>query len=150
STRHTAWRNIHAQVSELAPMLEQMAEEPAPPPIDPATTPIDAQVRYHIHHLRDVAARPMFVPGKASVLKGAGIRSNDAATALHRIGEPAVPALIALLDDRRPTRSVSTGKNHPHALRYQDVALQILEAIAGRSFGELAGRGVYLSNVDDE
>jgi len=115
--------------------------------------PFADRLEYHAFHLRDVAAAPDSVPGQARVLGGSfGIPRGDktaAADALRAIGKPAVPLLITMLDDRRPTRSVSTGMNGSYALRYADAAVQILEALAGQPFFPQQGRGRYFMNAPD-
>ena len=61
-----------------------------------------------------------------------------------------VPNMIQLLQDRRPTRSVSISRNGGAVLRYCDVALEIIEDIAQQKFDTRTGRGTYLSSADPE
>jgi hypothetical protein len=56
----------------------------------------------------------------------------NAAIALWEIGEPAIPYLIDILGDRRPIRGVGYWRDfRPNrtVLRYQDAAIQIIDAI---------------------
>lgn len=142
---------------ELAELLFEMAKEDEKfaAPKDMAKLPERQLIEYYIYKLRDVAERDMVVPGSCNVLRFPRT-PQSAAVALRKMGKPAVPTLIGLLEDRRPTRTVGAGYNGAQVLRYCDAALQILEAITGQRFGDLkvrdglGGRGRYLSNIKSE
>ena len=108
----------------------------------------DEQGRIHllIYELRDVSEQSSLVPGKTNVLHYPRTQ-NSAAMALRKIGKPAVPYLLRLLEDERPTRSFSGALNGAYILRYNDVALQIIEGISGRRFDHQTARGAYFSNA---
>ena len=61
-----------------------------------------------------------------------------------------IPAMMGLLDDRRPTRSVGQSLNGGVVLRYCDVALEIIEAIAKQKFDRRTERGAFLSTADNK
>lgn len=76
-----------------------------------------------------------------------------AAVRLKEIGKPAIPALIALLADRRPTRSVGFHRGFARSrtlLRYQDAAIQILNALLPTHFYRRSNTAAYLSNEPDD
>ncbi|MHC4332320.1 MAG: hypothetical protein ACYSUV_01045 [Planctomycetota bacterium] len=137
---------------ELARLLEEMVEEDRQfqKPEDLSALSEGQLIDYYVYKLRDVAAVQHVHRGKCFVLyynrPWLGEKGENAALKLRKIGKPAVPRLIELLDDRRPTRSMggSSGSGE-HLLRYGDVALQVIEAIAGREFGaSLEQKGLYL------
>jgi ankyrin repeat protein/beta-lactamase regulating signal transducer with metallopeptidase domain len=137
---------------ELAVLLEEMVEEDRvfKEPEDLSALSEGQLIDYYVHKLRDVAAVQHAYPGKCFVLYynklWLGEKDDNAALKLRKIGKAAMPRLIELLDDRRPTRSMGGSEaSGEHLLRYGDVALQVIEAIAGREFGaNLRPRGVYL------
>jgi len=135
--------------AELARMLERMAIEDAAfkEPADPDKLTVQQRIDYLVHNLRDVAARAVFVPGKCRVLRHTSPPDN-VAMALRKIGKPAVPTLLGLLDDERPTRSVDGAMNGGHLVRYCDVALELLEAMSGRTFDARSRRGSYLATAN--
>jgi hypothetical protein len=132
---------------ELAEALRVMADEDEAfkEPKDPAALPEPKRIEYYIFKLRDVAAQQFSTPGKCQVFM---FTRDNAAWALRRIGKPAIPALLALLDDRRPTRSTADQMSGGYVLRYGDVALQTIEAIAAQHFDTQTTRGSYLTNAD--
>lgn len=97
---------------------------------------LDERVSELIFQLRDQNGRQWSQPGACDIFwdeRG----EESPAHQLVRIGYPAVPQLIAALDDNRFTRSVGYWRDFAfshHVLRVGDAALAILEAIAGRSF----------------
>lgn len=123
--------------AELAVLLDQMVKEDkeftAPDAID--DLPLERQVEVHIHNLRDVVAHQFAQPGHClifSQLRFGDDQRYNAAFALRDIGEPAVPYLVELLEDRRPIRAVGYWRNfHPTrtVLRYQDAAIEIINEI---------------------
>ena len=138
------------EARELGTLLQKMAEEDEQfhAPKDAGALSQQQQITLCIHRLRDVAATDLSVPGSIKVLWNSH-DPNNPAVALRKIGKPAVPALIELLADRRPTRSVGNPRNGNYVLRYNDAALQILQSLTGQRFTELPGRGRYLSNYPD-
>ncbi|MBN2181688.1 MAG: hypothetical protein JW715_07220, partial [Sedimentisphaerales bacterium] len=82
---------------------------------------------------------------------------DSAAVALREMGTAVVPAMISLLEDRRPTRSVGQPRNGGVVLRNCDVALEILADIAGQNlpnntttFDPRSERGAFLSSADEK
>ena len=119
--------------------------------VDPAKLPVEEQIRYYVDRLCETNGEQDSDPGECPVL-GWGPRT-EFSDALVKIGRPAVPALIALLDDRRLTRCVGyfrTFDQHPHVLRYQDVAIKCIEAIVDIRFYISSGSGFYLSKEKKE
>jgi hypothetical protein len=117
-------------------------------PADLQALPPEKLIAYYTYKLRDVAAMPSMTDGNCDVFGGRD--TSACATALRNIGKPAVPALLALLDDDRPTRSFNDEIGGSYIMRYSDAALQILEKMANRRFDQPRGRGVYLSNLDSK
>ena len=136
---------------ELYRMLGKMADEDERYAIPDVAEPpsIEKQISHLMYKLRDVAEQERDVPGKCKILVDP--RTPDsAAVALRDMGKTAVPALIGRLNDRRPTRSVGLSRNGGVVLRYCDVALEIIEAIAGETFDRRTGRGTFLSTADEK
>jgi hypothetical protein len=142
---------------ELGLLLDKMADEDEnfQPPADLAELSEEQRIHHYVFKLRDIADHDTSVPGSCNVIRDARVPDSPA-VALRKMGKPAVPALIELLDDLRPTRSVGAPLNGAQVLRYCDAALQILEVITGQRFGKLnarnalADRGSYLSNIKPE
>jgi hypothetical protein len=119
----------------LAKLLRGMADEDASwnEPADPGTLTGEARIRYLVHRLRDVRVRQVSLDGcyvlsRWSQTPGA----PNAALDLAELGIDAVPALLALLEDRRPTRTLLYRDERGWAvevLRYGDVAMQVLNAV---------------------
>jgi len=148
-------KSRYAQDSkELGVLLEAMVVEDTQwkEPEDPERLKPQERIDYFIHHLRDVNCEQFFDPGMCNVLQG-DKREYDAAIQLKEIGKPAIPALIALLEDKRPTRSVGFVRTHGRSctvLRYQDAAIQILNELLPTRFYRRSRTGVYLSNEPAE
>ncbi len=134
---------------ELSILLNEMAVEDRKHvrPGDVESLSVEERVEHLIYRLRDVAEQEGIVPGKCRVLRNPRTH-NSAAVALREMGEAAVPAMIALLRDRRPTRSVGEAQNMARVLRYCDVALEIIEDIAGKKFDTRTERGTFLSTAE--
>jgi len=146
---------------QLSTFLNKMAKEDLTfkEPKDINSLSEKEKIDYYIYKLRDVAEESIIVPANTDVLQYAQTK-NSAAVALRKIGKPAIQPLIQLLDDYRPTRSISEGRNGNYVLRYCDAAEQILEVICAERFGVikvsktfndgLVATGVYFSNVKPE
>ncbi|MCH7557642.1 MAG: HEAT repeat domain-containing protein [Planctomycetes bacterium] len=135
---------------ELGILLARMVEKDKSftEPVDLQSLPTDEQINYYIFKLRDVAEQEMSVPGKCRVLFYPKT-PNSPAVALRNMGRAVIPAMISLLDDHRPTRSVGVPGNGGVVLRYCDVALEIIEAISGQKFDKRTKRGAFLSTADE-
>lgn len=107
------------------------------------------RVDYLVFKLRDVAEQSVFSPGQTHVLSYSRTGAGPA-VALWKEGKAAIPALLALLEDERPTRSFSGAMNGAYVLRYGDVVLQILEGIAGRRFDRQTIRGAYFLSAPQD
>ena len=99
------------QSKELANLLDSMVDEDNgyTPPKDIDSLDLKDQIAVHIHYLRDVVAHQISQPGYCNIFLSAQLskdKSYNAAVALRDIGEPAIPYLIELLNDRRPIRAV--------------------------------------------
>jgi len=132
---------------ELCQILKRMAVEDSRRhiPANVANLSLNQQIDFHIFNLRNVSTYQSGWPMRWSVLF---TTKPNSATELVRIGEPAVPALIALLRDRRPTRSVALWRPWHHSrtvLRYQDAAVDILEAILRERIYDPISAFQYLS-----
>ncbi len=147
--RYTITRNGRL-CAELGTLLADMAEEDKifNEPEDVQSLPTKEQINYYIFKLRDVAEQERSIPGKCSVLSYPET-PNSPAVALKNMGRAVVPAMISLLDNRRPTRSVGQPENGAVVLRYCDVALEIIEATSGQKFDKRTERGAFLSTADE-
>jgi hypothetical protein len=137
---------------ELGGLLRQMVNEDKEwkEPPNPVALPTDRKVAYYIYHLRDVNCYQGSWPGMCSVLTDFGEKQGvpNAAMKLKEIGEPAVPALIGVLEDRRPIRSVGFWRIYDPArtvLRYQDAAIEILGGLLPASFYRRGSTAAYFS-----
>lgn len=149
-----------AETDELAILLTKMADEDRlwnePQKVDSLS--LEAKVKYYAYHLRNVSVEQPSQPGKCNVLSSnerIGVpnsQNGNAAIQLMKIGKDSIPALIELLDDRRPIRSVGYFRNYwPErtVLRYQDAARQILEVLLPVTFDD-GCTGDYLSKESPE
>ncbi len=137
----------------LGKMLEEderWAEVPRPDAL-----PFDQRVAYFLYHLRDVECYQYSDPGMCVMLGEFGRKPGEtnAAMKLKELGAPVIPTLIALLEDRRPTRSVGWARSFYPArtvLRYQDAAIEILNEILPTPFYERSTTAAYFSNEKPE
>ncbi|MHC4983446.1 MAG: HEAT repeat domain-containing protein, partial [Planctomycetota bacterium] len=129
------YSDYEKRAKELSELLDEMAKEDAKfkEPENLTALSERQRIRYLVFKLRDVAAQALVSGSPCSVLRDAWSQ-DTAAHQLRKIGKPAVPVLIGLLNDRRPTRSITGMQRCMFVLRYCDVALQILEAISARRF----------------
>jgi hypothetical protein len=137
---------------ELADLLEKMAKEPRPEgqksPADVFDPSGDISLTEELEHLffdvRDLSYVPVYVPAgvpvRCRVLGEVGCLNKGLQNPAVRIRDLAkdpatrelvIRRLLRMLDDRRPTRSWA-GATSGHVLRYCDVALEILDDVAGR------------------
>jgi len=145
-----------ADSKELADQLERMVAEDKkwtePPDVRKMT--VEEKISYNVYHLRNVNCSQWSDPGECQSLHEPFVqRTTNAAIALRDLGKPAIPSLIKLLDDRRPTRSIGWHRSflpQRTVLRYQDAAIQILNDHLPVQFYRSTGTGKYLSNEDPE
>jgi hypothetical protein len=139
---------------ELADQLDKMIEEDRiwKEPKDVQSLSKPELIAYHIYHLRDVVAHQWSQPGYCHVLSGfLDDKKSNSAKGLRGLGEAAIPALLDLLDDRRPIRAVGYWRDfHPTrtVLRYQDAAIQILNEILPGAPYEARTTSSYFSSDD--
>jgi hypothetical protein len=152
------------EATELAKQLEAEAKEEAlwkEPPSSEALSG-DARTAWLVHHLRDARGIPLRFDGYTSVLpakgKGAAPAKAPIVELLSR-GPQAIPLLLSLLEDRRTiratawaTRKVSQREwDSVHVvLRYQDAALEMLNALLPPPTYERKYTATYLSAEDFE
>jgi hypothetical protein len=144
------------RASEYARVLKQMSEADAAfqMPTDPLALPVQAQVEVWLFRLRDCDAVQWSQPGHTWVpslfLDPPHLMEPpvpNPADRLIALGFDAVPSLIVALDDTRLTRAYGFRRNFDplrYVLRYGDVAVQILEMIAGQSFYQPTTTSSYL------
>jgi len=137
---------------ELADLLDIMVKEDAvwQEPVAIEKLNLQEKIAYNIYHLRNVNCYQRMQPGMCCLLKESKRKDApyNAAIELKKIGRPAIPALIELLKDRRPTRSVAYWRNFVPKrtiLRYQDAARQILPSLIPKSFYRKTAPFTYLS-----
>jgi hypothetical protein len=142
---------------ELGSLLRQMLEEDKgwTEPSRPDALPRERKIAYYVYHLRDVNCYQLSQPGTCYLLQDFGRehRQTNAAMKLKEIGEPAIPALINLLEDRRPTRSVGYWRDFAPSrtvLRLQDAAIQILDELLPAPFYRPNSTGAYFSTESPE
>ncbi len=139
------------QSKELSELLTQMIVEDTnwkePKNINQLTK--DEKIKYHIYHLRNIS----------SYQEGNGINWSvfntdknvyNAAISLKKIGEPAIPYLINLLNDRRPICTIAYFRDfYPTrtVFRYQDAAIEILNEISKKDFYISECTDCYFSNA---
>ena len=144
-----------SQARELSEQLRKMVAEDRQwqEPDDVASLDTKQKIEYHIFHLRDLfIRRDRMDPTRVSVFARQPDGAANPAVELHELGDLAIPALLALLDDRRPMRTVGYpfGPRNPLVLRYQDAAMQILDALLGERFYRYNLSDNYFSNEPAE
>lgn len=128
----------------LVDSLQREAQRPPPAAlaIPEADRTLEQRIECLIFVLRDINAQPHSTPGSPVLLErlyGTSIFPVNSYTQIFDIGEPAIPYLIAALEDDAPTRTTDFGgmfSRKPFVWRRQDLAMKCLEAItACRFFG---------------
>jgi hypothetical protein len=142
-------RQIEARLKKM------IAEDEAHAKIDQADLdklPVKERVAELIFRLRDQNGYQSMQPGSCDIFADVRKSTNTPAHQLVTIGYPAVPQLMAALDDRTLTRSVTFWRNFRfshNVLTVGDCALAILQRISGRSFYELRTTGSFYSADGD-
>ncbi|MBN1972873.1 MAG: M48 family metalloprotease [Sedimentisphaerales bacterium] len=134
--------------TELGHLLEKMAQEDKNfvEPKDVQKLSSQEKIDYYIYKLRDISKQSIFTGEKIHVLREA----DNSAVTLREMGKDVVPAMISLLEDRRPTRTASDPFTGGVILRYCDIALEIIESISGKKFDFRTVRGSYLSTASEK
>ena len=135
--------NPHAElvknhVANLRPMVDEDRNRPPLAHDGIARLPIDQQVDEWIFQLRDQTGRQITQPGSCDVFDSLLVQTGTSpAHELEKIGFAAVPKLLAVLDDERPSRSVTFGRRQffsHRPLTIGECAKQVLNRIARRIF----------------
>jgi hypothetical protein len=144
------------RAAAMATVLEQMVAEDAAHPArtdeEIAKLPPAEQVQEWIFGLREQNGSQFGEPGRMDIFATEDDRKDTPAHQLVKLGHAAVPALIALLGDRRFTRSVSCWRSFSFShdvITIGDAALEIIERIAGREFYR-SGRVTGTMALDDK
>lgn len=131
---------------DLAPVLERMAKEVRTPPA-PAASP-DQQARYWVWKLRDQKGK---VAAFGSCYFTFEPHLDNPAGMLFQIGKPALPALIAALDDLEATRAVhydDFDSEKSYVYRVCDAAILIIEHLSVYTFN-LSGRPLSQASAEE-
>jgi hypothetical protein len=110
--------------------------------------PVEKQVAEFIFRLRDQNGHQCSQPGSCDIFMNYAGTTNTPAHKLVRIGYPAVPQLIAALDDPTFTRSVGYWRDFTFShtvLTVGDCAATILRSITGKSFYSPVTTSGYMS-----
>jgi hypothetical protein len=143
------------QARHFAEVLKRMiAEDEAHArlgPIDLARSRIDGQVRELIYRLRDQNGQQVTQPGSCDIFWNWDGNTNTPAHQLVRLGNAAVPQLIAVLDSDDYTRSIGYWRGFVFShtvLTVGDCAEEILQRITGKSFVTPDSHHTYMSEAD--
>jgi len=138
---------------DTAAILDRMIKEDEARPIVTAPrlelAPIHQQVAGLIFRLRDQNGQQFSQPGWCDIFQDFRGTTNTPAHELVHIGHPAVPQLIAAIDDQTLTRSVGYHRNFYFShtvLTVGDCAIAILQRITGKSFYGPKTTSSYPSN----
>lgn len=144
------------RAAAMAAVLDQMVAEDAAHPArtaeEIAKLPPAEQVQEWIFRLREQNGSQFAEPGRMDIFATDDGRKDTPAHQLVKLGNAAVPALIAALGDRRFTRSVSCWRSFAFShdvITIGDAALEIIERIAGREFYR-SGRITGTMALDDK
>jgi hypothetical protein len=135
-------------VERLTKMIAEDKARAASPPKPLDQLSLDDRVRELIFRLRDQNGHQFSQPGECDIFERALRATNTAAHQLLAIGLPAVPQLIAALDDPTFSRSVGFGRDFVFShtvLTVGDCAAFILNRIANRQFYTAQSSSSYLS-----
>jgi len=115
--------------------------------------PVERRVHELIFRLRDQHGEQGGQPGWCDIFDDWHGMTNSAAHQLVRIGYPAVPQLIAALEDKTFTRSVGYWRDFTFShtvLTVGDCSAAILQRIAGVAFYQSDCTSCYMSNEHKE
>ena len=142
-------RDTAERLSKMIAEDEQHAKSP-PKPL--AELPMEQRIAELIFRLRDQNGQQWSQPGECDIFLVPNMDTNTPAHQLVNIGYPAVPQLIAALDNPAFTRSVGFHRNFYFShtvLTVGDCAAAILSRIAGKSFYSRQSTSSYLSSDGD-
>jgi hypothetical protein len=133
-------------IQETIKTLELMVQEDQQHrPKDLEKLTADEKMGELIFQLRDQTGIQEMQPGWCNIFARDDPKNPQSpASQLLRVGYPAVPQLIAALDDQRLSRSIHFWRGYTfshYVLRVSDCAQQILERIANRKFYEPKATG---------
>ena len=137
-----------ATAERLAIMIAEDERHEKSPPKPLSELPMEERIRELIFQLRDQNGQQWCQPGECDIFLNPHNATNTAAHQLVNIGYPAVPQLIAALDDPTFTRSVGYHRNFYFShtvLTVGDCAAFILNRIAGKAFYTSQSTSSYLS-----
>lgn len=147
----------------LVPQLAEEAGYRAPTWAEWQGLAAAEKLRHLLLNLKDLDGKQYMQPGECDVFvaeqvfpadspelaEGGWGRGRAVSHRLVELGWEAIPALIELIDDPRPTRSLGYWRNFApdsyHVLTYGDCALQVLQQITGQSFYERSSTSSYPS-----
>ena len=142
---------------ELVTLLRKMVKEDKDwkEPNDITVLSTDEQILYWVYKVRDITLRSPFNPSYTRFIdwESRHRKPKHAGWKLLEIGKPAIPVLIKMLNDRRPTRTSGYhkfGYRSRTIQRYQDVALEILEKIFSNKFDKQRWGTTYFSDTSPE
>ena len=138
---HFGHSEYHEKAVEIAARLRKMIQEDEQHTTilakDLGSLPVNDRVQELIFQLRNQDGAQLDVPGRCNIFLDECYGTNTPAHQLVRIGYPAVPQLIAALDDRNLTRAVTANYCYGaliSVLTVGDCSERVLNRITGRSF----------------
>lgn len=137
-----------ATAQRLAKMIAEEEQHAKSPPKPSGELSLEEKVRELIFQLREQNGQQFSQPGECDIFLDRNNATNTAAHQLVNLGYPAVPQLIAALDDPTLTRSVGFHRNFYFShtvLTVGDCAAFILNRIAGKAFYTPQSTSSYLS-----
>jgi hypothetical protein len=140
--------DLIAELEQQVPQDDRLAASEVE---DPEALPLKERIAYHTARFVDVRGAQWGQPGMCATTRcGEGTRHSDA---IVKIGRPAIPTLIALLGDRRITRSIGFWRDFAPdriILRVEDVALECIVSILDVRFWARRTTSSYLSREEPE
>lgn len=140
------------RAKQTAEMLARMVAEDEAHAKVPSTNlnllPVEERVRELIFQLRDQHGEQPGQPAECDIFSDWRSVTNSAAHQLVKIGYPAVPQLIAALEDSTFTRSVGYWRDFTfshHVLTVGDCAVDILGRVTGKYFHVANHTAGYMS-----